>query len=140
MLLIKPHELHVQDLCHLPHAMSSTTTTAPMLSFLSIAEHSLRDQKHITYMASQTSSSSRDEVIQALEIARESPDGAREPTISSILESALANIWSKVQAHPDSYIMSQDEFAVFNFFQHRFLDSNLATAARKRFWDNWVLP
>ncbi|KAI0141664.1 hypothetical protein GGR57DRAFT_400264 [Xylariaceae sp. FL1272] len=140
MLLVNPHELYVQNLCHLPYKMSSTATTAPVLNMLGMAEHNLRDQRHTMYMASPESDSSSSEVIQALEIARESPDGARDPTISSILESALANIWGKVQAHPDSYIMSRDEFAIFNLFQHRFLDDRLATAARKRFWDNSTLP
>jgi hypothetical protein len=75
-------------------------------------------------------------VAQALEIARESPDGAQDPTVSKILEQALSEIWSKVQAHPSSYVMSRDEFAVFNFFQHRFVGNNTAVLARKRFWDH----
>lgn len=75
-------------------------------------------------------------VAQALEIARESPDGCSDPTISKILEAALSQIWSKVQAQPDSYVMTRDEFAVFNFFQHRFAGDKTAVGARKRFWDN----
>ncbi|KFA66385.1 hypothetical protein S40285_01310 [Stachybotrys chlorohalonatus IBT 40285] len=75
-------------------------------------------------------------VAQALEIARESPDGAQDPTVSKILEQALSEIWSKVQAQPSSYVMSRDEFAVFNFFQYRFVGNNTAILARKRFWDN----
>ncbi|KJZ79653.1 hypothetical protein HIM_01122 [Hirsutella minnesotensis 3608] len=75
-------------------------------------------------------------VAQALEIARESPDGASDPTVSNILEHALAHTWSKVTAQPDSYVMTKDEFAVFNFFQHRFVGDELAIAARKRYWDN----
>ena len=75
-------------------------------------------------------------VAQALEIARESADGASDPTISNILETALAQIWGKVEAHPDSYVMTRDEFAVFNFFQQRFVGNKVAVAARKRFWDN----
>lgn len=74
-------------------------------------------------------------VAQALEIARESPDGAQDPTVSKILEYALSNIWGKVQANPDSYVMSRDEFAVFNFFQHRFKGNKMAVGARKRYWD-----
>ncbi|CAG9999516.1 unnamed protein product [Clonostachys byssicola] len=74
-------------------------------------------------------------VSQALEIARESPDGAQDPTISKILESALSHIWTKVQTHPDSYVMSRDEFAVFNFFQHRFAGQKVAVMAKKRYWD-----
>jgi len=75
-------------------------------------------------------------VTQALEIARESPDGASDPTISNILETALNQIWSKVRAAPDSYIMSRDEFSLFNFFQHRFVGDKLAISARRRYWDN----
>ncbi|KAH7148744.1 hypothetical protein EDB81DRAFT_883148 [Dactylonectria macrodidyma] len=75
-------------------------------------------------------------VAQALEIARESPDGSSDPTISKILEGALAQIWGKVQAHPNSYVMTRDEFAVFNFFQHRFAGDKTAVNARRRYWDN----
>lgn len=75
-------------------------------------------------------------VAQALEIARESPDGSSDPTISKILEGALKQIWGKVQAHPNSYVMTRDEFAVFNFFQHRFRGDKTAVDARKRYWDH----
>ncbi|KAK5987132.1 hypothetical protein PT974_11250 [Cladobotryum mycophilum] len=75
-------------------------------------------------------------VAQALEIARESPDGAQDPTVSKILERALAEIWARVEAEPDTYVMTRDEFAVFNFFQHRFTGNTKAVTARKRYWDN----
>lgn len=75
-------------------------------------------------------------VTQALEIARESPDGAADPTISNILEGALGQLWARVQAAPDAYVMSRDEFSLFNFYQHRFAGDQVAIAARKRFWDN----
>ncbi|KAG6027525.1 hypothetical protein E4U40_001494 [Claviceps sp. LM458 group G5] len=75
-------------------------------------------------------------VAQALEIARESPDGASDPTISKILEHSLSQIWSRVQNQHGTYVMSRDEFSVFNFFQHRFAGDEDAIAARKRYWDN----
>ncbi|OWT42436.1 hypothetical protein VFPPC_18377 [Pochonia chlamydosporia 170] len=75
-------------------------------------------------------------VAQALEVARESPVGGPDPTVSKILENALSQIWDKVQAQPGSYVMTRDEFAVFNFFQHRFIGDKDAVAARKRYWDN----
>ncbi|KAF5579628.1 hypothetical protein FPANT_9560 [Fusarium pseudoanthophilum] len=78
-------------------------------------------------------------VAQALEIAREGPDGSSDPTISNILENALKRIWYKVEMQPDSYVMTRDEFAVFNFFQDRFINSvnaKKAVDARKRYWDN----
>ncbi|CZR35671.1 uncharacterized protein FPRO_00206 [Fusarium proliferatum ET1] len=79
--------------------------------------------------------SQQDIVAQSLEIARESPDGASYPSIREILESALEEIWAKVQDQPDSYIMTRDEFAVFNFFQGRFAGDKMAISARKRFWE-----
>jgi hypothetical protein len=81
-------------------------------------------------------SSHDDTVAQALEIARESPDGASDPTISAILENALSQIWARVQAQPNSYVMTRNEFAVFNFFQHLFEGDKDAIAARKRYWDS----
>lgn len=47
-------------------------------------------------------------------------------------------IWRKVQAQPDGYIMTRDEFAIFNYFQHRFAGDKVAKAARGRYWDNLV--
>ncbi|KAK7997653.1 hypothetical protein PG989_005693 [Apiospora arundinis] len=85
-------------------------------------------------------SNENNEVAQTLEIARERPDGAKDPVVSKILEGALVQIWSEVQAQPDSYVMSRDEFAVFNFFQHRFAGNKTAIAARKRYWDNTTGP
>lgn len=75
-------------------------------------------------------------VAQALEIARESPDGEQDPTIRKILDDELARIWAKVEAQPTSYVMTRDEFGVFNFFQHRFKNNEKAVAARRRYWDN----
>lgn len=75
-------------------------------------------------------------VAEALEIARDSPDGARDPVVSGILESALSQIWARVTSGPDSYVMTPGEFAVFNFYQHRFLGNKIAVAARARYWNN----
>ncbi|CAG8972436.1 hypothetical protein HYALB_00001125 [Hymenoscyphus albidus] len=75
-------------------------------------------------------------VPQALEIARDSEEGARDPTVVNVLETALASIWSKIEARPSTYVMTRDEFAVFNYFQHRFEGQQVATDARKRYWDN----
>jgi hypothetical protein len=74
-------------------------------------------------------------VAQALEIARDSAEGAQDPAVARILETALAEIWGKIQAQPTSYVMTRDEFAVFNYFQERFEGEELAVSARKRYWD-----
>ncbi|RYP58078.1 hypothetical protein DL769_009110 [Monosporascus sp. CRB-8-3] len=75
-------------------------------------------------------------VAHALEVARDSPEGSQDPKVRNILDTALVKIWAKLQAQPDTYVMTRDEFAVFNFFQHRFVGNELAVAARKRYWDN----
>ncbi|CAJ2503199.1 Uu.00g105930.m01.CDS01 [Anthostomella pinea] len=130
MFLANLHEYQPQDF-YIPYRIGSSNPAPPMLNFLSMAPY--RQEQHIMPAQNPASNS---EVIQALEIARESPDGAKDPIVSSILEKALSQIWERVQAHPDSYVMSRDEFAVFNFFQHRFQGNKMATAARSRYWDN----
>ncbi|KAM3450849.1 hypothetical protein MY8738_008567 [Beauveria namnaoensis] len=76
------------------------------------------------------------DVSQALEIARESPAGASDPTMSKFLDQAITHIWKKIQAKPDEYAMTRDEFPVFNYFQHRFTGDKTAVAARARYWNS----
>ncbi|KAK4077227.1 hypothetical protein Purlil1_12441 [Purpureocillium lilacinum] len=76
------------------------------------------------------------EVAQAFDIARKSLDGASDPNVSRILEYAFSQIWGKVIPRPDIHIMTRDEFAAFNYFQHRFIGDKDAVTARKRYWDN----
>jgi hypothetical protein len=71
--------------------------------------------------------------MQALEVARESP--VEDPVIVRILDRAIYEIWRRVQQQPNTYVMSRDEFAIFNFFQNTFRDSETARAARARYWD-----
>lgn len=75
-------------------------------------------------------------VAHALEVARDSAEGAQDPTVVRILETAIADIWRKIQAQPTSYVMTRDEFAVFNYFQSRFVGQQLATDATRRYWDH----
>ena len=114
------------------HLYSGPTTgvTFPHADNMSVGQHQPSNSNNMSTAAADAT------VKQALEIARESPDGASDPTISSILDAALNKTWNKVLAQPDSYVMSPDEFAVFNFFQHRFVGNKMAVAARKRYWDN----
>jgi hypothetical protein len=84
----------------------------------------------------QPSGQSATTVAEALEIARESEEGPQDPVIRNLLETALTSIWSKIEAQPTSYIMTREEFAVFNYFQRRFEEMPLASAAMKRYWDH----
>ncbi|KAK3327293.1 hypothetical protein B0T19DRAFT_400179 [Cercophora scortea] len=76
------------------------------------------------------------QVSLALEMARESYEGPTDATLCAILEEAITTVWAKVEAQPDSYIMTKDEFSVFNYFQARFKGNPVAVAARARYWDN----
>ncbi|WYZ41549.1 hypothetical protein EsH8_V_000444 [Colletotrichum jinshuiense] len=138
MLSITPQGDHQHQSLYLPfRPLSSPNRTVTDLPFLGTLASSMGHSLHVGNNTS-TAASVKDaaSVAQALEIARESPDGASDPTVSSILESAISQIWAKVAAQPESYVMNRDEFAVFNYFQHRFTGNKVAMAARKRYWDN----
>ncbi|KAE9986505.1 hypothetical protein EG328_005391 [Venturia inaequalis] len=75
-------------------------------------------------------------IQRALEIARNS-EGVVDPTVSSCLERSLRAVWTRLEANPDNYVLTKDEFALFNYFRHRFTSSNTARRAVQRFWDNY---
>ncbi|XP_044715164.1 uncharacterized protein HRG_11141 [Hirsutella rhossiliensis] len=126
MLSIRPQEIQHHHHNTPTHTMPHRVSVSPVLSRPVLGSSSPRPSKSPQDAA----------VAQALEIAREGPDGASDRTVSKILERALAHAWGKVQAQPESYVMTRDEFAVFNFFQHRFTGDRVAVTARKRYWDN----
>ena len=74
----------------------------------------------------------------AIDIAR-STEGELDPAVKQYLDDALASIWSRIEQEPDSYVLTEDEFAVFNFFAHTFdnypeEDKRLAEQAIARYW------
>ncbi|KAF2490871.1 hypothetical protein BU16DRAFT_469797 [Lophium mytilinum] len=75
-------------------------------------------------------------VQRALDIARNS-EGGVDPVISSFLEKAILDLWARLHAQPNTYILSKDEFALFNYFRARFQSSDIAQRAVKRFWDHY---
>jgi len=75
-------------------------------------------------------------IQRALDIARNS-EGVVDPTVSSYLERALRDVWASIEAAPEDYVLTKDEFALFNYFRHRFTTSNIAQSAVQRFWDNY---
>jgi hypothetical protein len=79
-------------------------------------------------------------VAQALEIARDSAEGAQDETVQIILERTLEEIWTRIQARALSYVMSREEFALFNYFQQRFEGQELTVQAIRRYWDSYRLP
>ncbi|KAJ5909159.1 hypothetical protein N7495_001841 [Penicillium taxi] len=80
--------------------------------------------------------SSKDQatIQQALECARNSEDGTVDPQTSAILEAAITDLWNRIQDQPDTYILSWDEFPLFNYFMERFRGRDVAQRAVARFW------
>ena len=70
----------------------------------------------------------------ALEIDRDTEDEIP-PHISAILERAVTALWRRIQTEPDTYLMNDDEFAVFNYFQDRFQGNDVARRATQRYWN-----
>ncbi len=76
-------------------------------------------------------------VRQAIDSAQGSSNGNLSDEDSRILEAALAEIWRCIQARPDTYICTQLEFRVFNYYQERFKNNSVAAKAKKRYWNHF---
>lgn len=74
-------------------------------------------------------------IQRAIDVARNT-EGDLDPGVNNFLEGVYNDIWDCINSGPDSYILTRDEFAVFNYYQSRLVDNPLAEAAIKRFWDN----
>jgi hypothetical protein len=75
-------------------------------------------------------------IQRALDIARNS-EGFVDPTVTTYLERSLRDVWARLAAAPDTYILTKDEFALFNYFRQRFTTSYIAQQAVQRFWNNY---
>ena len=71
----------------------------------------------------------------AIDIARNT-EGELDPSVRNYLEEALTTIWHRINVEPDTYILSKDEFAVFNFFIDRFNGLDVAERAVARYWQH----
>ena len=76
-------------------------------------------------------------VKQAIDRAQDSSNGDLSAEDTRILEAALAEIWRCIQARPDTYICTQLEFRVFNYYQARFKNNTVAEKAKKRYWNHF---
>lgn len=73
---------------------------------------------------------------QALERARNSEDGQIDSETSGTLENAIHELWRRLERDPDGYVLSRDEFALFNYFRDRYRGSTIAQGAVARFWNS----
>jgi hypothetical protein len=74
-------------------------------------------------------------LAQAVKIAWNSEDGV-DQHLAVYLEIELDEVWGRLQAEPDSYILLPEEFALFNYYISRFGDHHSIRNATKRYWDN----
>jgi hypothetical protein len=72
---------------------------------------------------------------QAVHVAQNS-EGGVDQHLAQALERRLAEVWTKLNAQPTSYILPPDEFALLNYYRTRFGDNEVIRNATKRFWDN----
>lgn len=68
----------------------------------------------------------------AIDIARNT-EGDLDPSVTSYLEDAIAEITNRLNSQPDTYVLSKDEFAVFNYYRQRF-SGDVAERAVDRYW------
>jgi hypothetical protein len=75
----------------------------------------------------------------AIDIARNT-EGDLDPTVNSYLEGAITEIWDRINEQQSTYILTKDEFAVFNYYIRRFEGSPVAEQAIDRYWRATVEP
>ncbi|KAI0881647.1 uncharacterized protein GGS22DRAFT_54573 [Annulohypoxylon maeteangense] len=82
--------------------------------------------------------------LEVLEAAREGPETMSDPRLAQVLNDAFLDVWGKIMDHPSGYVMTRDEFAIFNFFQYLRLDeagTEIARKARANYWSSsWGPP
>lgn len=88
-------------------------------------------------MTSSTSLVNSTSVRLALERARNCEDGQIDAQTSQVLEAAIGELWRRIQLQPDTYVLSRDEFALFNYFRERFRGMSIAQRVVERFWNNY---
>ncbi|MCJ1270677.1 hypothetical protein MMC22_010574 [Lobaria immixta] len=76
-------------------------------------------------------------VARALEIIRTSEDGQVPSSVNAVLERTLSEIWHRIQTEPATYVMTKDEFTIFNRYRARFNANRLAQQAVARFWNHF---
>lgn len=74
-------------------------------------------------------------IQRALDIARNT-EGDLDPNVAQYLDKQLTELWTRIQARPEDYVLTKDEFAIFNFNIRRFEGSDVAEKAIARFWSN----
>lgn len=122
-----PNGMYAQKLQHVIHM---ALFYAGIILPFTLSSHTFST----SIMANQTDGIAGLTYQRALDIARNT-EGTLNPEVAAYLDQACVDISNRINAEPDSYILTKDEFAVFNFYRSRF-SGVVAEAAVERFWRN----
>ena len=83
------------------------------------------------------SQANENSVQNAIQVAQNSTTGQIDPQSRQILETYLNRVWARIQAEPNTYVMTALEFAVFNRYRARpRYQNSTAQKAVQRYWNN----
>lgn len=71
----------------------------------------------------------------ALDLARNS-NGEHDPTVDQYLERAITDLWYRVCRATNTYLFTDLEFSLFNYFRPQFGDTQIVRSAVARYWEN----
>jgi hypothetical protein len=118
-------------------------TTHSFLLFAHTAQHNLFHHHFLPFLSSSSylaMSKDPTAIRQALERARNCEDGSVDAQTTALLEAAITELWTRIQRDPDTYVLTRDEFALFNYFLERYRGSIVAQQAVARFWNSYGSP
>jgi hypothetical protein len=75
-------------------------------------------------------------VTTAIDIAQGVIPGNLDQHTKEILAQAIRAIWRRIQAQPDTYVLTQLEARVFNYHQSLWRHDEVARRAWARYWAN----
>ncbi|CAK4033036.1 Hypothetical predicted protein [Lecanosticta acicola] len=131
--------MHIEPILSDPFSSSSSFYPTPSSSPSSDTSYQIFEQDHPSDMGANTNVHVDGVGIlnyqRAVDVARNT-EGDLDPTVSAYLEGALRDIWSRITVQPNAYIMTKDEFAIFNFYRRRFDGDATAERAVARYWSH----
>ncbi len=74
-------------------------------------------------------------VPEALQIAKY--NNGVPPAIPALVEDVFNDLWRRIQAQPADYVMTKEEFAVFNYYRSRLSNDSMIQNAISRFWASY---
>lgn len=75
-------------------------------------------------------------VQQAIVIAQNATNDNLDQQTKEILTLAIDAIWRRILAHPDTYVLTNLEARVFNYYQSLFIGDEIARRTWARYWAN----